>query len=74
MGFRIGMNKLKRRMVVPKSNKSMYDGFFMPQYQRQPYRCPVCGGKGVIQREGNTTGDTGTKTCHGCNGRGWVSV
>jgi len=35
-------------------------------------RCPVCFGKGKFQ-----TGDNYAsieKTCHGCNGRGWVIV
>jgi hypothetical protein len=33
--------------------------------------CPICHGKGVIPDEGGTSS---VKTCHGCNGCGWVEV
>ena len=34
--------------------------------------CPICWGKGKLQEHGCTAVDN--KTCHGCNGQGWVSV
>ena len=33
--------------------------------------CPVCNGSGKIMSEPTTNKD---KTCHGCDGRGWVEV
>jgi len=33
--------------------------------------CPVCQGKGKLEDKQVTHGE---KTCHGCNGRGWVEV
>jgi len=34
-------------------------------------KCPVCYGQGkVLDAIGNPT----LETCHGCNGRGWVTV
>jgi hypothetical protein len=38
--------------------------------------CPVCGGKGQIEKHpGQTTTDASFGvTCHGCNGKGWVEV
>lgn len=35
--------------------------------------CPVCGGNGTIKDNYNATAVT-EKICHGCNGKGWVSV
>lgn len=39
-------------------------------------RCPVCNGEGQIGD--NMYGGSGTitlkKTCHGCNGKGWIEV
>lgn len=35
--------------------------------------CPVCGGSGKYYPSGLSSG-TGPKTCHGCNGKGWVEV
>ena len=34
--------------------------------------CPVCWGKGVIKDV--TDEGMEDKTCHGCNGKGWVEV
>jgi len=33
--------------------------------------CPICHGKGTIPTEDGTGA---TRTCYGCNGRGWVEV
>lgn len=35
--------------------------------------CPICKGKGTIQDNVNITAII-TRTCHGCNGYGWVTV
>jgi len=35
--------------------------------------CPVCVGKGVVYGIAET-GACPTETCHGCNGKGWVTV
>lgn len=35
--------------------------------------CPVCIGKGLIM-DINANSTQPTKTCHGCNGKGWVEV
>ena len=34
--------------------------------------CPVCGGTGTIAEP--LSSGTGDKTCHGCGGKGWVTV
>lgn len=40
-----------------------------------PEKCPVCLGEGVIIEILNgTLPCTIKKTCHGCNGKGWVEV
>jgi len=37
--------------------------------------CPVCNGRGKVPPEGHYTGTTDVwPTCHGCGGRGWVTV
>lgn len=36
-------------------------------------RCPVCMGKGELI-ENSTYTATNKKQCHGCNGKGWVTV
>ena len=43
--------------------------------------CPVCEGKGVVTlliypEEGNKATDKvpTERTCHGCNGKGWVDI
>lgn len=36
--------------------------------------CPICNGEGMIKEFTATTGGDYTKTCHGCDGRGWVTV
>jgi len=36
--------------------------------------CPICGGKGVIEKETNTTIGKVKKVCHGCGGKGWIEV
>jgi DnaJ-class molecular chaperone len=33
--------------------------------------CPVCNGSGRLPESGTSTAG---KTCHGCNGTGWVTV
>ncbi len=33
--------------------------------------CPICHGTGKVENIGNTVAE---KTCHGCNGKGWVEV
>lgn len=35
--------------------------------------CPVCNGKGKVMEQ-PTTNPFPTKTCHGCSGKGWVTV
>lgn len=39
-------------------------------------RCPVCGGSGKYQHpdNGHSTAPLMPETCHGCNGKGWVTV
>lgn len=37
-------------------------------------KCPVCDGKGTVTIGTNTTIGSYEKVCHGCNGRGWVTV
>lgn len=40
--------------------------------------CPVCQGRGITYKEySNLVGYTchlNEKTCHGCNGKGWVEI
>ena len=39
--------------------------------------CPVCAGRGVIKEypsEESTQTNPNTKVCHGCGGKGWVTV
>lgn len=36
-------------------------------------RCPLCSGEGKIIKY-NEGMQTTSKTCHGCNGKGWVEV
>lgn len=36
-------------------------------------RCPVCHGSGKLPDNGRSTAIT-KETCHGCLGRGWVTV
>lgn len=48
----------------------------------RPYKCPVCNGAGEVRRrtpnDGRGTFDLTQcdphKTCHGCDGKGWVRV
>lgn len=35
--------------------------------------CPVCAGRGLIHSAG-TSGTMPDTTCHGCGGKGWVTV
>lgn len=36
--------------------------------------CPVCNGRGKIGNNGFSATVVDEKTCHGCNGKGWVEV
>ena len=37
--------------------------------------CPICHGKGELTTyDESSTGNRTTKTCHGCNGKGWITV
>jgi len=36
-------------------------------------KCPVCGGSGQMPK-GHTMTGVAYKPCHGCKGKGWVSV
>ena len=36
-------------------------------------KCPVCSGSGKLPGDTGTT-DCTPKTCHGCNGRGWIVI
>lgn len=31
-----------------------------------PFKCPVCSGFGTVSKE--------RTKCHGCNGRGWITI
>jgi len=45
-------------------------------YEESPPRaqlCPVCNGRGTVPVKGNVTSSY-EETCHGCDGRGWVTV
>ena len=35
--------------------------------------CPICHGRGTIE-VGGTCWNKQYKTCHGCGGKGWVTV
>jgi len=37
-------------------------------------KCPVCHGTGKITKGGWHAGTPLKKTCHGCGGKGWVTV
>lgn len=39
-------------------------------------KCPVCNGHGKVKEvsRDSTTSTNDEKTCHGCNGAGWVVV
>lgn len=39
--------------------------------------CPICKGCGIYKEYYdyvNTTGAFSQRTCHGCNGKGWITV
>jgi len=36
--------------------------------------CPVCKGSGKVSGNGETGSSVITVTCHGCDGKGWVTV
>lgn len=44
----------------------------------QVHKCPVCNGSGEVNTlDNNYSGSNlvrNTKTCHGCDGKGWVVV
>jgi len=54
-----------------------YDWSFLSQSQtiQQAQLCPVCGGSGEY-RTGSllTTLGPSIKRCHGCSGKGWITV
>jgi DnaJ-class molecular chaperone len=35
--------------------------------------CPICNGRGTVPNAMDNT-STAEVTCHGCNGKGWVTV
>lgn len=35
--------------------------------------CPICGGSGLVPDFSGST-STAPVTCHGCHGKGWVTV
>lgn len=39
-------------------------------------KCPICKGSGKIRKDGEPAklDELVTKTCHGCDGKGWVIV
>ena len=37
-------------------------------------RCPICHGKGKTHISEGTTSSEPEMICHGCNGRGWITV
>lgn len=36
-------------------------------------KCPVCSGEGIVKKDTEFSGPE-NKTCHGCNGKGWITV
>lgn len=36
--------------------------------------CPICRGSGKVKEETYTTAGAIEKVCHGCGGRGWITV
>jgi DnaJ-class molecular chaperone len=36
--------------------------------------CPVCNGTGRYKDKLKDSTEATTRVCHGCNGRGWVSI
>lgn len=42
-----------------------------PTYHAE--KCPICYGKGHLFND-DPDSNSMTKSCHGCNGRGWVEV
>jgi len=50
----------------------------MPRKVAKAVRCPVCGGSGRVWDThvdpGLTAVRAGFRTCHGCGGKGWVTV
>lgn len=77
MNFMTG-NDGKPTMVLPES----YGGNWYPAqltFERKPYRCPVCSGKGLVPNgfyscTGNTIISTSTapEQCKSCKGTGVV--
>ena len=54
-----------------------------PKIESEPHKCPVCEGRGEVKQTTYTSTTAGlvenhathaTVTCHGCNGKGWVTV
>jgi len=46
-----------------------------PRTERKAVRCPVCNGSGSIPCPDATSTAAGiSRTCHGCGGKGWVTV
>lgn len=45
--------------------------------EAQAQLCPVCKGEGIIKNNNYSTTSSNipiTKTCHGCDGKGWVTI
>ena len=36
--------------------------------------CPICNGRGKVTEDFDTSGELDKRTCHGCGGKGWITV
>ena len=76
------INLLDKGYIGTKSmlnNTSNYNTLVSPIYTSHAEICPVCKGTGKYVQQLNPTNTTGINssisfTCHGCNGKGWVTV
>lgn len=49
--------------------------FEWPNGSPKPHKCPVCNGDGEYRTGSlSTTLGPAIKRCHGCDGKGWVTV
>jgi len=76
-------NQVKERMDQlerdPKTMQEIEDfqrqfGCVPPQSQSHAEKCPVCHGEGTLEQTASFTTDCSRKTCHGCNGKGWIVI
>lgn len=59
------------------------DTRWLTPVEPQPHKCPVCDGSGEVKQTTYTSTSAGlmenhathtTVNCHGCDGRGWVTI